>query len=145
MLSSCSVEIHIESPPCLPLPRKHPNLRPWSEFPSPETQTMVWVYPTLENAVSVVVWVLVWVLLGPWSELPQFTVVALIALENEFPHWEVRSSLKTSRWSSCRGLFQGGGGNGRGGIPHPGERYNVCPRWCRDTRTVTRVRHHLLC
>ena len=37
------------------------------------------------------------------------------------------------------------GGNGRGGIPHPGERYNVCPRWCRDTRTVTRVRHHLLC
>ena len=37
------------------------------------------------------------------------------------------------------------GGSGRGGIPHPGERYNVCPRWCRDTRTVTRVRHHLLC
>ena len=33
----------------------------------------------------------------------------------------------------------------RGGIPHPGERYNVCPQWCRDTRTVTRVRHHLLC
>ena len=37
------------------------------------------------------------------------------------------------------------GGNGRGGIPHPGERYNVSPRWCRDTRTVTQVRHHLLC
>ena len=37
------------------------------------------------------------------------------------------------------------GGNGRGGIPHPGERYNVCPQWCRDTRTVTQVRHHLLC
>ena len=29
--------------------------------------------------------------------------------------------------------------------PHPGERYNVCTQWCRDTRTVTRVRHHLLC
>ena len=37
------------------------------------------------------------------------------------------------------------GGIGRGGIPHPGERYNVCPQWCRDTQTVTRVRHHLLC
>ena len=43
------------------------------------------------------------------------------------------------------GTFKGGGGNGRGGIPHVGERYNVCPRWCRDTRTVTQVRHHLLC
>ena len=32
-----------------------------------------------------------------------------------------------------------------GGIPHPGERYNVCLQWCRDTRTVTRVRHHILC
>ena len=29
-------------------------------------------------------------------------------------------------------------------MPQPGERYNVCPRWCRDTRTVTRVRHHHL-
>ena len=37
------------------------------------------------------------------------------------------------------------GGIGRGGNPHPGERYNVFPQWCRDTRTVTRVRHHLLC
>ena len=31
------------------------------------------------------------------------------------------------------------GGNGRGGGPHPCERYNVCPQFCRDTRTVTRV------
>ena len=37
------------------------------------------------------------------------------------------------------------GGSGRGGIPHPGDRYNVCPQWCLDTRTVTRVRHHILC
>ena len=44
----------------------------------------------------------------------------------------------------CSGLFKGGG-NGRGGISHRCERYNVCLQWCRDTRTVTRVRHHLLC
>ena len=43
-----------------------------------------------------------------------------------------------------RRLFKGGG-NGRGGIPHCRGRCNVCPQWCRDTRTVTRVRRHLLC
>ena len=37
------------------------------------------------------------------------------------------------------------GVNGRGRIPHRRERCNVCPQWCRDTRTVTRVRHHPLC
>ena len=31
-------------PPHLPLPQKHPKLRPWV-FPSPETRTMVWVSP----------------------------------------------------------------------------------------------------
>ena len=31
-----------------------------------------------------------------------------------------------------------------GGIPHRRERYHVCPQRCRNTRTVTRVRHHLL-
>ena len=39
------------------------------------------------------------------------------------------------------GTFKGGVTEGGG--PHPCERYNVCPRRCRDTRTVTRVRHHL--
>ena len=46
---------------------------------------------------------------------------------------------------SHRGLFKGGGVTEGGGIPHRRERYNVCPQWCRDTGTVTRVRHHLLC
>ena len=30
--------------------------------------------------------------------------------------------------------FLGGGGNGRGGSPNPGERYHVCWQWCCDTR-----------
>ena len=34
---------------------------------------------------------------------------------------------------SSRGLFKRGGGSGRGGISHPGEKYNVCPQVCRDT------------
>ena len=42
-------------------------------------------------------------------------------------------------------FLRGGVTEGGGGIPHPDERYNVCPQWCCDTRTVTRVRHHLLC
>ena len=42
------------------------------------------------------------------------------------------------------GVKQYSRGNGKGGIPHRRDRYNVCLRWCRDTRTVTRVRHHLL-
>ena len=29
--------------------------------------------------------------------------------------------------------FKGAGGNGRGGIPHWCERYNVCPQWRCDT------------
>ena len=36
------------------------------------------------------------------------------------------------------------GGKRKGGIPHCHERCNVCPQWCCDTQTVTRVRHHLL-
>ena len=47
--------------------------------------------------------------------------------------------------SKIRDFLRGGNGRGGGGNPHPGERYNVCPRWCHDTRTVTRARHHLLC
>ena len=41
------------------------------------------------------------------------------------------------------GDFLRGGNRRGGGIPHSGERYNVCPQWCRDTPAVTRVRHHL--
>ena len=43
------------------------------------------------------------------------------------------------------GIFLGGGVNRRGRIPHPSERCNVFQQWRRDTRTVKRMRHHLLC
>ena len=49
------------------------------------------------------------------------------------------------RFPSFRGMYRAlfikkGGVTEGGGVPHPGERYNVCPQWCCDTRTVTRVR-----
>ena len=44
-----------------------------------------------------------------------------------------------------RSLRGGGGGTEGGGFHTPGARYNICPQWCRDTRTVTRVRHHPFC
>ena len=67
-----------------------------------------------------------------------------LRLKGRFPSLMGRFPILMGRFPEClnRGLFKGG--NGRRGISHPGERYNVCPRWCRDTRTVTRVRHHLL-
>ena len=42
---------------------------------------------------------------------------------------------------TVRDFSRGGERKGRDST----SRWNVCAQWCRDTRTVTRVRHHLLC
>ena len=53
-----------------------------------------------------------------------------------------RLSSAISDWGDIGDVLSG---DNRGGFPHRSERCNAWPQWCRDTRTVMRMRHHFVC